>query len=104
MKLIMDRVHIELVKEARSVPYFGFLFCPKAGPRAPGETVKSDLGNRQPLSLSKKACFTLPSLASTRKRLDVMPNRLAALLADIKIRGCLRGSPRTIVKNCMCLL
>ena len=86
------------------MPYFALLFCPKAGPRAPGETVKSDLGNRQPLSLSKKACFTLPSFASTRKRLEVIPKHLAALLADIKVRGCLGGSPRKIVKDCMCLL
>ena len=104
MKLIMARVHIELVKEANSLPYFGFLFCPKAGPRAPGETVKSDLGNRQPLSLSKKACFTLPSFASTLKRLEVIPKRFAALLAEIKVSNSLGGCPKEIVKNCMCLL
>ena len=104
MKLIMARVHKELVKEASSVPYFALLFCPKAGPRAPGETVKFDLGNRQPLSLSKKACFTLPSFASTRKRLEVMPKPFAALLAEIKVSGSLGGSARKIVKDSMCLL
>ena len=60
MKLIMARVHKELVKEASSVPYFALLFCPKAGPRAPGETVKFDLGNRQPFFWTKIALATLP--------------------------------------------
>ena len=97
MKLIMARVHIELVrKEANSLPYFGVLFFPKAGPRAPGETVNSVLGNRQPFTLSRKACFTLPSFASTLKRLEVIPKRFAALLAEIKVSGSLGGCPRKI--------
>ena len=85
MKLIMDKVHIELVKEASCMPYFALMFCPKAGPRAPGETVNSVLGNCQPFTLSRKACFTLPSFASTRNRLELIPKRLAAFLVEMKV-------------------
>ncbi len=66
------------------MPYFALL-CPKAGPRAPGETVNSVLGNCQPFTLSRKACFTLPSFASTRNRLELIPKRLAAFLVEMKV-------------------
>ena len=56
----MARVHKELVKEASFVPYFALLFCPKAGPRAPGRIVKSDLKNCQPFFWTKIALATLP--------------------------------------------
>lgn len=95
----MARGFMEFEKEASYTPYFD-LFCPKTGPRAPGETIKSDLGNCQPFTLSRNACFTLPSFASTLKRLEVIPMRFAALFADTKTIG----SDAGIDKNIMVLL
>ena len=97
MRLIMARVHRKLVKEASSMPYFALLFCPKAGPRAPGRMVKSDLGNCQPFSLSRYACITLPSFARTLKRLDVIPKRFAALLAEMKTIFSYAGNDKNIM-------
>jgi len=57
------------------------LFCPKDGPRLPGRTVRLFSSNIQPYSSEKNALATLPSFASTLRRLEVMPKMLAACLA-----------------------
>ena len=66
------------------MPYFAFL-GQRRGPRAPSEISITDFGNCQSFSLSRYACFTMPSFAKTRKRLEVIPKSLAALIAEIKI-------------------
>ena len=80
----MARALIKLVKEASSAPYLlTTLFCPKAGPRAPGRTLSSDLINCQPLFSSKLEKVILPSFANTLMRLEVMPKSFAACFAEI---------------------
>jgi hypothetical protein len=84
MKLIIVKALIQkLVKGASSSPYSIFLLMPKAGPRAPGRIVKLFLSNNQPFDSSKYAMATLPSLASTLRRLEVMPKMVAASLAEM---------------------
>ena len=84
MKLIIVKALIQkLVKGASSSPYSIFLLMPKAGPRLPGRTSSLFLSNSQPFDSSKYAIDTLPSLASTLRRLEVMPKMVAASLAEM---------------------
>lgn len=75
-----------LIKQVKQVGYEPYLLAAlfvRAGPRVPGRIVKSDLRNSQPFLSSKVENCTLPALAKTLKRLEVIPKSAEASFAEI---------------------